>query len=67
MATYKQIQDYVKKKNGFVPKTCWIAHAKEISGLPVKISHRRTGKRQYPCPRSKLKPIQKAFQHFDMM
>jgi len=67
MATYAEIQEYVKKKFGFVPKTCWIAHAKEISRIPVKRSHRRIGKRQYPCPRSRLKPIQKAFQHFGMM
>lgn len=67
MATYKQIQDYVKKENGFVPKTCWIAHAKEISGLPVKKSHKRKGKRQVPCPPNKLKPIQNDFRHFRMV
>lgn len=28
MATYGQIQDYVKDKYGFTAKTCWIAHHK---------------------------------------
>ena len=67
MATYKQIQKFVKDKNGFMPQSCWIAHAKEITGLPVKRSHRRTGSRVKPCPEDKLKPIQDAFRHFGMM
>jgi len=36
MATYTDIQFYVLKKNGFVPETCWIAHAKEICGIPMR-------------------------------
>lgn len=32
MATYKEIQQYVKLKYGFTPKTCWIAHMKEMYG-----------------------------------
>ena len=38
MATYKEIQEYVKDKYGFQPKTCWIAHMKEVCGLPVKVA-----------------------------
>ena len=67
MATYKEIQAYVKKEFGYTPKTCWIAHAKELSGLPVKRSHRRSGERVYPCPEEKLRDIQEAFRHFGMM
>jgi len=33
-ATYSEIQQYVKSKYGKVVKTCWIAHVKELSGLP---------------------------------
>ena len=33
MATYKEIQAYVKEKYGFQPKTCWIAHMKEVCGI----------------------------------
>lgn len=29
MATYKQIQEYIKQKHGYIPKSCWIAHMKE--------------------------------------
>ena len=67
MATYKQIQGYVKHKYGYTPKTCWIAHAKELSGLLVKRSHRRSGERVYPCPADKLGDIQDAFRYFRMM
>ena len=38
MATYKEIQGYVKETYGFLPKTCWIAHMKELCGIPVKLS-----------------------------
>ena len=34
MATYKQIQDWVKKQYGFVPKTCWIADVKPSPDCP---------------------------------
>jgi len=67
MATYKQIREYVKQKFGYTPKDCWIAHTKELSGLPVKRSHRRTGERVYPCPEVKLGDIQDAFRHFRMI
>jgi hypothetical protein len=36
MATYKDIQKYVKQRFGFEPKTCWIAHVKELNGLPTR-------------------------------
>ena len=32
MATYSQIQAYVTDQFGFKPKSCWIAHVKEIVG-----------------------------------
>ncbi|MHA1280318.1 MAG: hypothetical protein ACTSQ8_24355 [Candidatus Helarchaeota archaeon] len=53
MVTTNRIQEYFTRKNGYTPKTCWIAHAKELSGLPVKRSHRRSGERVYPCPADK--------------
>ena len=67
MATYEQIQDEVKRTTGRQPKTCWIAHAKELCGIPVKKSHRRRGERKYPCPDEMLPPIRDAFKHFRMM
>ncbi|NHN35628.1 hypothetical protein [Paenibacillus agricola] len=41
MATYKQIQDYVKQQYGYIPKSCWIAHMKEVNGLNPKMSPRQ--------------------------
>lgn len=37
MATYKQIQEYLKYNYGFVPKTCWIAHMKEFAVFMLKM------------------------------
>lgn len=68
MATYEQIQKWVKENYGFYPKTCWIAHVKEISGLPVQPSSRHRGKeRANPCPPNNVEPIQIALQHFGML
>jgi hypothetical protein len=67
MATNKQIQIWVHNEYGYQPKTCWIAHCKELSGLPVKRSHRRSGEKVYPCPEGKLGDFQYAFQHFGML
>jgi len=68
MATYREIQAYVKAQYDFVPKTCWIAHAKEIAGLDVEPAWKRqSSKRQVPCPPDKVKPILVAFRHFKML
>ena len=31
MTIYAQIQAWVKANHGFVPKSCWIAHMKELA------------------------------------
>ena len=68
MATYEQIQLWVKENYGYVPKTCWIAHVKEISGLPVKRAHNRIGEaRKNPCPQNKVDSIQQCFRHYGMI
>jgi hypothetical protein len=69
MATYKEIQDYVRKEYGFAPKSCWIAHVKELNGLNPRISPRRYDPetRQVPCPPHKVGPIQEALHHFGMI
>ena len=69
MATYKEIQQYVKNKYGYYPKGCWIAHMKELSGIKIKISHRRYDEnvRTNPCPENKMKDIKEAFIHFGML
>ena len=68
MATYNQIQQFVKDTYNFVPKTCWIAHVKELSGIPVKRAPNRIGvSRKNPCPGNKIESIQESFRHFGMM
>jgi hypothetical protein len=47
-STYKALQNYIRAAHGRVMQSCWIAHVKELLGLPVK--SRRTGERQKPCP-----------------
>ncbi|MBR6534378.1 MAG: hypothetical protein IKT65_02260 [Clostridia bacterium] len=69
MATYKEIQEYVKQKYGFQPKTCWIAHMKELCGLKVKVAHNRhsSEKREKTCPIDKQEAIKEAFKNFGMI
>ena len=68
MATYQQIQSYVKNRYGFQPKPCWIAHVKELAGLPVRHAWNREGEvRKEPCPPEKVEPIRSALRHFDML
>ncbi|MGH4121713.1 MAG: hypothetical protein ACREV6_02050 [Clostridium sp.] len=69
MATYKQIQKYVKETHGFIPKTCWIAHMKEVLGLESKVAFNRINidKRTNPRPEDKQKYIGEAFRHFNMV
>ncbi|MGJ7915553.1 hypothetical protein ACI48D_08790 [Massilia sp. LXY-6] len=51
MATYDQIRDDVQENHGRYVQNCWIAHAKEQNGLPVKAAHNRQSKdrRVEPC------------------
>ncbi len=69
MATYKEIQGYVKDKYNFAVKTCWIAHMKEICGLTVKMANNRysPNDRTNPCPNEKQDAIRDAFKHFKMI
>jgi hypothetical protein len=67
MATYHQIQKYVRQKNGFMPKTCWIAHVKEVCCLLARRAHNRKGpKRAQPCPPDRVDAIKDALRHFGM-
>jgi len=68
MATYKQIQEWVKQRYGFVPKTCWIAHVKHMFGLPMRKAPNRQGAaRVEPCPPGKVEPIRSALRYFGMI
>jgi len=66
--TYAKIQEYVKRKYGYVPKTCWIADAKKLCGLPTrKAWNRKSEQRKYPCPKDKFSDIKEAFYHFGLL
>lgn len=69
MATYKEIQGYVKETYGFLPKTCWIAHMKELCGIPVKNAPNRISPshREKTCPPEKMPYVKEAFRHFGMI
>jgi hypothetical protein len=68
VATYMDIQDYVEEHFGYKPKSCWIAHVKEIYGLPLRIAWNRAGEeRKNPCPPGKVKDIESAFRYFRMI
>ncbi len=68
MATYKQIQDHVRQRNGYVPKTCWIADIKSQHGLTTRRApNRQSNKRVHPCPVNKRADIEATFRHFGMI
>ena len=64
MATYQQIQEWVRKRYDWTPKTCWIAHCKELADLPLGKAWNRSGKeREVPCPHEKQGPIFESFRY----
>jgi hypothetical protein len=68
MATYEEIQQYVKANYGFKPKTCWIADVKEQCGIQRREAWNRQGlERTNPCPVTKIECIKDAFRHFGMI
>ena len=58
MATYPEIQEDVKKLHGRTVKNCWIAHVKELNGLPLRVAWNRhsKAKRKHACP-PEVRPI----------
>ena len=53
----KEIQKYCKTRFNITAKSSYIAHAKELFGIPVSKANNRKGeKRLWPCP-VKLQPL----------
>jgi hypothetical protein len=52
MATYRAIQEDIRRRHGRTVKTCWIAHVKELNGLHPRVAPNRhsKAKREVPCP-----------------
>lgn len=69
MATYKQIQKYIREKHGFIIQTCWIAHVKELCNLNPRTAPNRHAAdiRTKPCPENKIDIIKNAFKYFGML
>ena len=69
MATYKEIQKYVKEKYGFKPESCWIAHMKEVCNIPVRVASNRHSldKREKLCPKDKQQAIKAAFKYLGVL
>lgn len=69
MATYKQIQEYVKSSYGVTVKTCHIAHVKHINNFEIRLAPNRISPdaRRYECPDDKKVMIESAMKHFGMI
>ena len=69
MASYAEIQAFVRTKYGPTVKTCWIAHVKELNGLPVRRAHNRMpgSGRANPCPDWARPMTENAMRHFGML
>jgi hypothetical protein len=65
MATNTEIQKFVQRHHGFIPKTGWIAHVKEIHGIPTLRARR--GRAIEPCPAEKREAIEEALRHFGVL
>ena len=69
MATDAEIQKFVQHHHGFIPKTGWIAHVKEIHGIPTLRGANRARRNRdiEPCPPEKREAIEEALRHFGMI
>ena len=69
MATYREIQRYVKDQHNIIAQTCWIAHMKEKYGLPRREAQNRISEysRVKPCPSEYEIFIEEAFRYFGMI
>lgn len=68
MATYRQIQNDVKAKHDVFVHSCWIAHVKELNGMPLRTApNRRSSERVKPCPDLVRPLIEESMQYFGML
>ena len=67
MATYKEIQEVVKNKHGFSPKTCWIAHVFSALGKNMRQAPNRhdNATRKHPCPPNKWAKIEQVIRELE--
>ena len=66
--TYRDIRAWIYSHHGFSPRTGWIAHVKELSGLKVRSTHnRRDSRRVDACPPERRGAIEEALRHFRIL
>ena len=69
MATDVEIQKFVQRRHGFIPKTGWIAHVKEVHNIPTlrEAKRARRDRAIEPCPPEKREAIEEALRHFGLI
>jgi hypothetical protein len=69
MATDAEIQKFVQRHHGFIPKPGWIAHVKEVHRIPTLRGANRARRNRdiEPCPPEKREAIEEALRHFGMI
>ena len=63
MATDDEIQKFVQHHHGFIPKTGWIAHVKEVHGVPTLRGANRARRDRdiEPCPPKSVRQSKRRF------
>ncbi len=69
MATDAEIKKFVQGHQGFIPKAGWIAHVKEVHGIPTLRGAKRARRDRNveSCPPEKREAIEEALRHFGMI
>jgi hypothetical protein len=69
MVTDAEIQKFVQQHHGFIPKPGWIAHVKEVHGVPTLRGAKRARRDRAvePCPPEKREAIEEALRHFGVV
>jgi hypothetical protein len=69
MATDVEIQKFVQRHHGFIPKTGWIVHVKEVHGIATLRGAKRARRDRdiEPCPPEKREAIEEALRHFGVI
>ena len=69
MATYRDIQEDIKRRHGRSVKTCWIAHVKELNRLHPRIAPNRhsSARREVPCPSEMRALIEASMRRLGML
>ena len=67
MVSNDEIRLYMKEKYDIYAKNGWIAHAKDVYGIPLKSRQTKADERKWKCPTKRLEQFKEAFIHFNML